>query len=406
VCRRILDSVGSAKFTRALQCGVPIVSMQWLTDSAAAGRPLPEADYNTDASDALLAATPAAPLALLQRASADGGAGGAGADPLLLPRTGGWQLEPLEDGGSSDASAADSGQSEDEIVMADFSPPPDFTKGARFGAQLLPLTAAAPPRRPQAPPHQPAQLPAGDGGGLTVELRPVTSQAALQLAAVAAGAPAADDGSSWDSPGCTHSPADCMARPQHPEAAATSAAAAFSFGMQPQVSASPAAVGGHGSSGSGSSGFWALRPAPRRSASRGLQHALQSELPQAPHQQDQEQQQQQLLSPQRPMVFGSALEEAATSSTEEPSDDFEVGRRAAAVPRSATRLRLLRAGAGGQAPMMATQCVPPKESAPFVRCNKQHPAPPAGLLPTYWHRSAAMQSCSCLCPWACAGAGS
>lgn len=53
VCRRIMDCFGAAKYQKALQWGVHIVSFDWIIDSVRAGRFLPEPEYKTDRLEAL-----------------------------------------------------------------------------------------------------------------------------------------------------------------------------------------------------------------------------------------------------------------------------------------------------------------------------------------------------------------
>lgn len=117
VCASMLDSVGSAKFVRALEWGIPIVTARWLADSVAAGRVLPADEYNTDA------------------------VGQEGLLPDAAPSS-----PPCAHSPSSLAPAPSSSPAE----LPDFSPQPGFKRGCALGAVLMPFTAA-PAQRMQPP---------------------------------------------------------------------------------------------------------------------------------------------------------------------------------------------------------------------------------------------------------------
>ncbi len=48
VCHRLIDAFGSAKYFRAMQWGIPVVSYDWLIESYIAGRVLPMDGFKTD----------------------------------------------------------------------------------------------------------------------------------------------------------------------------------------------------------------------------------------------------------------------------------------------------------------------------------------------------------------------
>lgn len=58
VCNHILDSFGTAKYVKALEWGIPIVSYEWVLESVQAGRALPVQDYKDDQQESLWNARP------------------------------------------------------------------------------------------------------------------------------------------------------------------------------------------------------------------------------------------------------------------------------------------------------------------------------------------------------------